>query len=375
MAISDDKLSKLNQDVPVHDKLASTHQVLQAHLPFIERIAVTIYDPKTSLLKSYMHSGRSIDPYELHQQRMKDTSSLQAILEQKHPRVIVDTLTFENGNHENIRLGRSGYAASYTMPMFQNGVFFGFIFFNSNQTDVFKPSVLDEPDVFGHLISLMVISDLSIIHTLIAAVDTAKHLSHKRDPETGSHLDRMSRYAWLISKAIAPRYQLSDEYTEHIFMFAPLHDIGKISIPDYIPLKPGKLSPEETEIMRTDPKLGLEIINDMLIDFGFGNIEYVDILRNIVAYHHKHIDGTGYPFRLSGNEIPLAARIVAVADTFDALTSRRPYKDAWSNDEAFDMLRQLAGFKLDVECVDILIENRRDMELIQSQFAEKEFGY
>jgi len=374
MTFSDDKLSKLNQDIPVHDKLASTHQALQAHLPFIERIAVTIYDPKTSLLKSYMHSGSSIDPYEIHQQRMSEMPSLQAILEQKHPRVIVDTLTFENGKHENIRLGRSGYAASYTMPMFQNGVFFGFIFFNSNQTDVFNPRTLDELDVFGHLISLMVISELSIIHTLIAAVDTAKHLSHKRDPETGSHLDRMSRYAWLISKAIAPRYQLSDEYTEHIFMFAPLHDIGKISIPDYILLKPGKLTPEEREIMNTHAKMGLEIIDDMLVNFGFGKIEYVDTLRNIVGYHHEHIDGTGYPFGLKGDVIPLAARIVAVADTFDALTSRRSYKDSWSNDEAFDMLRQLAGFKLDVECVEILIENRKDVELIQSQFAENEFG-
>lgn len=374
MTYSVDKLSDLNQDLPMRDKLASTHRVLQVHLPFIARIAITIYDPKTTLLKSYMHSGGSIDPYAIHQQKLSEMPSLLSILEKKHARVIVDNLTFEDGKHENLRLGRSGYAASYTMPMFHNGIFFGFIFFNSNQTTVFKPRILDELDIFGHLISLMVISDLSIIRTLMAAVGTAKHFSHKRDPETGSHLDRMSRYAWLIAKAIAPRHQLSDEYIEHVFMFAPLHDIGKFSIPDHILLKPGKLTTEETKIMRAHARMGREIIDEMLNNFGFDKIEYGNILRNIAEYHHEHVDGSGYPLGLNGDVIPLEARIVAVADTFDALTSRRSYKHAWSNDEAFDMLRQLAGFKLDVECVDIMIENRKDVEHIQSQFAENELG-
>ena len=374
MTYSEDKLSDLNQDIPMRDKLASTHRVIQLHLPFIERIAIAIYDPKTALLKSYMHSGGSIDPHAIHQEKLSELPSLQSILEKKHPRVIVDTLTFEDGKHENFRLGRSGYAATYTMPMFHNGMFFGFIFFNSNQTTVFKPSILDELDIFGHLISLMVISDLSIIQTLMAAVGTAKHFSHKRDPETGSHLDRMSRYAWLIAKVIAPRHQLSDEYIEHVFMFAPLHDIGKFSIPDHILLKPGKLTTEETKIMHAHARMGREIIDEMLNNFGFDKIEYGNILRNIAEYHHEHVDGSGYPLGLNGDVIPLEARIVAVADTFDALTSRRSYKHAWSNDEAFEMLRQLAGIKLDVECVEIMIENRKDVEHIQSQFAENELG-
>ncbi len=371
MSYSEDKLSYLNQDIPMRDKLANTLCVLQAHLPFIERIAVTIYDPKTALLKSYVHSGGNIDPHALHQQKMSETPSLLDILKQGHPRVIVDTLTFEDSKHEDNRLGRSGYAASYTMPMFHNGVFFGFIFFNSSQTNVFSRSALDELDIFGHLVSLMVISELSSIHTLIAAVDTAKRFTHHRDPETGSHLDRMSRYAWLIAKAIAPRHQLSDEYIEHVFMFAPLHDIGKISIPDYILLKPGKLTPEESEVMRAHARMGREIIDDMLNSFGLEAIEHGSILRNIVEYHHEHVDGSGYPTGLKGEQIPLEARIVAVSDTFDALTSRRSYKDAWSNDEAFEMLQQLAGAKLDIECVNIMIEHRAEVEHIQSQFTEK----
>lgn len=374
MSYSEDKLSYLNQDISMRDKMANTHRVLQIHLPFIERIAVTIYDPKTALLKSYVHSGGAVDPFAPHQQEMKETPSLLEILKQGNPRIIVDTLTFEASNSKFNRLGRSGYAASYTMPMFHNGVFFGFIFFNSNKTDVFTQNALDELDVFGHLISLMVISELSSIHTLIAAVDTAKRFTHQRDPETGSHLDRMSRYAWVIAKALAQQRDLGDEYVEHVFMFAPLHDIGKISIPDYILLKPGKLTAQESEIMRAHARMGREIIDDMLNNFGLEGIEQGSILRNIAEYHHEHVDGSGYPTGIKGDEIPLEARIVAVADTFDALTSRRSYKAAWSNDEAFDMLRQLAGGKLDEECVDIMIMNRADIERIQSQFAENDLG-
>ncbi|MDH4234360.1 MAG: HD domain-containing protein [Gallionella sp.] len=374
MTYSEDKLSYLNLNISMRDKLTNTHRVLQMHLPFVERIAVTIYDPKTALLKSYVHSGGTIDPYAPHQQEMSETPSLEAIMKQGNPRIIADTLTFDDGKSKYNRLGRSGYAASYTMPMFHNGAFFGFIFFNSNNKDVFTQAVLDELDVFGHLISLLIISELSSIHTLIAAVDTAKRFTHQRDPETGSHLDRMSRYAWMIAKWLAQQRHLSNEYVEHVFMFAPLHDIGKISIPDYILFKPGKLTPKESEIMRAHARMGREIIDDMLNNFGLESIEQGSILRNIAEYHHEHVDGSGYPMGLKGEAIPLEARIVAVADTFDALTSRRSYKNAWSNDDAFDMLRQLSGAKLDVECVNIMIANRAEVEHIQSQFAENELG-
>jgi response regulator RpfG family c-di-GMP phosphodiesterase len=97
----------------------------------------------------------------------------------------------------------------------------------------------------------MVINELTAIRTLIAAVTTATYITHQRDPETGTHLERMSRYARLIAKTLAPRYQLNDEYIEHVFMFSPLHNIGKIGIPDHILLKQRRLTQEETAIMRT----------------------------------------------------------------------------------------------------------------------------
>jgi HD-GYP domain-containing protein (c-di-GMP phosphodiesterase class II) len=370
-----DALDSLNRDLSLREKLASTHGVVQVHLPFVARIAVALYDPKTALLKSYIHSSGGDDPLPHYEAPLADAPSLARILEEKRPRVVNHLLTFERAPHEHTeRLGRHGYAASYTLPMYYNGVFFGFVFFNSHQPDVFSESVLQQLDVFGHMISLMVINEIASMHTLLAAVTTAAHMTHSRDPETGSHLDRMSRYARLIARSLAPRHGLDDEYIEHVFMFAPLHDIGKIGIPDSVLLKQGRLTAREIDVMRSHARKGREIIDDLLANFGLEAVEHVNILRNIAEYHHECINGRGYPSGLAGRQIPLEARIVAVADVFDALTSRRPYKEAWSNDRAFAMLRGMAGETLDPECVHALVESRGEVEHIQRQFAENHLG-
>jgi HD-GYP domain-containing protein (c-di-GMP phosphodiesterase class II) len=219
-----------------------------------------------------------------------------------------------------------------------------------------------------------VIGELASMRTLVAAIATTAHITHLRDPETGSHLDRMSRYARLIARALAPHHQLDDEYIEHVFMFSPLHDIGKIGIPDHILLKRGALTAQETDVMHSHARKGREIIDDLLANFGLDGIQHVNILRNIAEHHHEAINGQGYPQGLKGDAIPLEARIVAVADVFDALTSRRPYKDAWTNDEAFAMLERLAGEKLDADCVRALLENRAEVEHTQSLFRENPLG-
>jgi HD-GYP domain-containing protein (c-di-GMP phosphodiesterase class II) len=258
--------------------------------------------------------------------------------------------------------------------MFNQGMFFGFIFFNASEPDVFTDRVLQQLDVFGHLISLMVIGEISNVRMLAAAVSTVAHITHQRDPETGSHLSRMSRYSHLIARGLAAKYQLDDDYIEHVLLFSPLHDIGKVGIPDNILLKPGELDGNEWAVMSTHVLKGREMIDRMVANFGLVGLQHVDVLRNIAEFHHEAMDGSGYPHGRKGADIPLEARIVAVADVFDALTSRRPYKEAWSTDDALAYLKLVAGEKLDGDCVQVLVENRETVERIQAQFAEDPLG-
>jgi HD-GYP domain-containing protein (c-di-GMP phosphodiesterase class II) len=370
-----DALEGLNEHLPLKEKLIAAHASLNEVYPFITRIAVTLYDPKTRVLKTYLNSSEDEDPLEHYQALIDDAPSLKSLLDKGLPRVINNMLTFENKGHEHtVRIGRMGYAASYTLPMFNEGAFLGFIFFNSNEVDVFTDHVLSQIDVYGHMISLMIVNELSTIKTLTAAVKTTGHITHCRDPETGSHLDRMSRYSRLIASEIADKYNLNDEYIEHIFMFSSLHDIGKIAIPDEVLLKPKRLAKPEMELMKSHARKGREMIDDLIMNFGLQALEHVDILRNIAEYHHEAVNGTGYPDGKKRDEIPLEARIVAVADVFDALTSRRPYKEAWSNELAINTLKELAGEKLDIDCVEALINNVEKIEEIQKLFCEDPFG-
>lgn len=370
-----DALGFLNGAAPLREKLIAAHQIVQQRCPFIARIALTLYDTETRVLKTYLHSSGDADPMQHYQDVIDNAPSLVEILKRGNPRVINRMLTTQRSEHEHTRrIGREGYAASYTLPMFNNGNFVGFLFFNSYERDVFTESVLSQLDLYGHMISLMVINELSNIHTLTAALKTTGHITHLRDPETGSHLDRMSRYSRLIASTLAERYHLDDDYIEHIFMFSPLHDIGKIAIPDRILLKADKLTDDETRVMRTHPLRGMEMITDMLANFGLENTGHVDMLRNIAIYHHEAVNGRGYPEGKTGQDIPLEARIVAVADVFDALTSHRPYKEAWSNERAFEMLEKMAGQQLDQDCVKALISQREAIEAIQRQFRENALG-
>jgi two-component system response regulator RpfG len=161
-----------------------------------------------------------------------------------------------------------------------------------------------------------------------------------RDEETGNHIIRMAKYARLIAEEL----KLTAMECDEIEAAAPMHDIGKIGIPDVILLKPGRHTPDEQEIMRRHPRIGHEILAD-------SPSRYLQMGAVIALGHHEKFDGSGYPQGLAGENIPLAARIVAVADVFDALTSHRPYKRAWSFQEALKYVQTESGRHFDPACV------------------------
>lgn len=366
-------LDDLNRSVPLSQKLTAIHRALCRQLPAVDRVSVVVYDPKTDLLKTFIHSSDGADPLSHYQARLSQVRSLREVLESGRARVVNDLPIHYRGPGEHSRrLTTQGYGSSFTQPMYFNSALFGFVFFNSYRRQAFSADQFPLLELYGQLVSLTVTNQLAVIHTMLAAVKIARDMTAFRDVETGAHLDRMARYARLIAGELAPRYGFSDEYVEHVFLFAPLHDIGKIATPDRILLKGNALTAQEFQVMKEHARKGREMVDAILAEFGLDTLPYVDVLRNITEFHHERLDASGYPRGLSGDRIPIEARIIAVADIFDALTSRRTYKHAWSNQEAFTLLRTLAGTKLDADCVEALIRQTHKIEAIQAQFRSDE---
>ncbi len=190
------------------------------------------------------------------------------------------------------------------------------------------------------------------------------NLIESRDGETGGHVKRTSRYVNMLAKAAQKAGYcgdvLTDEYIDLLGRAAPLHDIGKIAVSDNILKKPGKLTEEEYSIMKTHAPNGGKMIRDVI--GGIENAEYVDIAADIAAYHHEKWNGTGYGEGLSGEEIPLCARIMSIADVFDALISERCYKRPFTLDEAFMIIKESAGSHFDPTLAELFLDLRGEIE-------------
>jgi putative two-component system response regulator len=193
------------------------------------------------------------------------------------------------------------------------------------------------------------------------AIYRLSRAAEHRDPETGAHLLRMAAYA----EVVAHNLGLPESECELIRTAAPMHDIGKLGIPDAILLKPGRLDAAELAVMRAHPQMGADILADSdspLLQAG----------AVIALSHHERYDGTGYPNGLAGEAIPLHGRIVAVADVYDALTTSRPYKEAWSDERAKAMLDSECGKHFDPACVAALFQDTAALDAIRQRYADPE---
>lgn len=195
--------------------------------------------------------------------------------------------------------------------------------------------------------------------TRLQVVERLGRAAEYKDNETGLHVKRMSHYAQIIALAAG----FSAEWAEELLHAAPMHDIGKIGTPDHILLKPGKLTDEEMQIMRQHALIGAEIL-------GNCDSSLLQMAASVAKYHHEKWDGSGYPFGLKETAIPIEARIVALTDVFDALTSDRPYKKAWPVSEAMAFIKSQAGKHFDPALIPLLEQELDNILEIKARWAD-----
>ncbi|MCA9665879.1 MAG: response regulator [Myxococcales bacterium] len=198
-------------------------------------------------------------------------------------------------------------------------------------------------------------------------------LAEYRDPETGAHLERMRRYSQIIARHLATtryRDQFDDKYVEAIYFSSPLHDIGKVGIPDAVLLKPGRLTDAEREVMQTHTLIGAEVLS--ATGDTLAHRSWLALARTIALEHHEKFDGSGYPNGIGGEEIDIAARIVALADAYDAITSKRVYKDALSHETARDRILESCGSHFDPDVVASFLACEREFIRVKETFCDVE---
>ncbi|APD86094.1 two-component system response regulator [Alteromonas sp. Mex14] len=201
-----------------------------------------------------------------------------------------------------------------------------------------------------------------LLNSRLQVVQRLGKAAEYKDNETGMHVMRMSHFA----KELALAYGLTAKQAEILLHAAPMHDIGKIGIADSIMLKPGKLTDEEFSTMKKHPEIGAEIIGDC------GDSLLLQVAKSVSLTHHEKWDGTGYPRGLAGEDIPIEGRICAIADVFDALTSKRPYKEACTIDETVDFLKSQKGKHFEPRLVDLMIEILPRVLEIRAAFKDEE---
>jgi putative two-component system response regulator len=214
---------------------------------------------------------------------------------------------------------------------------------------------------------------LLALETRELLIFTLAKLAESRDSDTGAHLDRVRTYSRIIAEQLSrnPKYrdQINAEFVRLIYLTSPLHDIGKVAVPDHVLLKPGPLTEDEFEVMKTHTTRGAETLDAALKQYP--SARFLRMARDIAASHHEWYDGSGYPRGLAGTAIPLAGRIVALADAYDALTSKRVYKDAFSHARAKATVIKDRGTHFDPDVVDAFLANEDNFIAVRQALSDE----
>jgi HD-GYP domain-containing protein (c-di-GMP phosphodiesterase class II) len=348
---TDRSLSEMNVDTSLEEFLPKLKKLVETNIP-CNRLALAFLSPNGDITAESAVTDRNVLHLEPGFVEPLSRSTLDVIVNSAYPRIINDLEAHYNTVHKSEAtelILKEGLRSSLTAPIVINGKTIGFLFINSAEKNAYT-----EYHIY-HALQLVNPLRQNIYYQYLlqqVIAETAKSfvvLMEKKDNETSLHITRMSLYSHHIAKKLFEQeHQINPRLLREILWFAPLHDIGKIGIPDGILLKPGKLTKDEFTVMQQHVTIGEQVITKMDEALtATANLSALKTAIDLISSHHERWDGKGYPRGLPGRDIPLSGRIVAVADVFDALTSRRPYKEAYSIEKTLEIMRASVGTQFD----------------------------
>jgi len=348
--------------------LVGVHGRIRRIDPAIGRISFVIHDPATDQLRTYLSHDPKVPERRFDERTLASLPALISPQAQREARVIDDLATELDPTQEHNRwLLAQGWRSCLTMPLLRRDALLGFLFLDASRPAAFDGPALEILQPHLDLLLLRIGDDLGSMADLHAILELIVEIAALRDPQTGHHLQRVSHYCRLVAQELAEELPLPPDFAELLFRFGALHDVGKMGIPDRVLLKPREHNPAEREVMRSHVAIGIALIERLIETLHLGDKPATQLLRQVVAHHHEYLDGSGYPAGLRGEAVSLAGRIVAVADIYDSLTQARPYKAAFSEHHAEQILRSMVGAgKLDGRCVEALLRAKQHRAVIQA---------
>jgi HD-GYP domain-containing protein (c-di-GMP phosphodiesterase class II) len=344
------------------DKLTSLHEVITVTFGFVDRIAISIYNQDNDELKTFIascHGEDTLKPYACH---LIERPSLLQLVRKGKPSVIKNLNIFSADAQEQLECGITlGFPESYAMPVYEQNQFYGFVFFNSKQAQVFDEGVLFKMDLFGHMISLMVMHELRAFYASVAHVTVQSRL-YPSDSVSSAHIERTSRYARLIKSKLSDRYAINNDLIEQMCVYRPIHGGEQIGLSDSLLIKAGCLTEKEYKVMKVYTELGREMIDRLIDNFNYEGLNRVSIISNMAEYHHGALAANeGQQVSLENGAL-VEAKIVAIADVFDVLSNQCGGE---GSTKVFEILKSMVVSELDRDCISALAACQEQIEDIK----------
>lgn len=362
-----EEFAVLDQRLALVDRLALAHKQLSVHAPGVDRVAFVLYHQSHDLLCAYVsHPVLAVDP-KLHEQKLSAIPSLQHLAAARCSRVIHDMATeVSSHNAHNRWLLSQGWKSSYTVPLFWGDGLLGFLFLNSFELAIFQPELLDRIKVGVELLAAVLIREISQFRELRWMVRMLFMLAGHQDSQAVAHVERVSLYSRLIAIGLGRRLGLPPNFVEDLYLFSSLSDIATLTVS--VPLSPpGNGSAHQVGTRgAAHLETGIELLNQIIVGLRLVAHPRMEMLRNLVAGNHELLRGTGYPFGLKAELLPLEARIVAVADVYDSLTETAGFDPPLTAEAIEAILREAADAgRIDGHCLDVLLAAKEQRLAIQ----------